>query len=71
MEVRPEVPSGLRPAEVLGLVLGCLLLTPLLGGAMALHWRQTRPRAGRQAMTIVVVLAVFLASIWFVWVFGG
>ena len=31
----------------------------LLGGAMALHWRQTRPRAGRQAMTIVVVLAVF------------
>ena len=69
MTAEDERAVGLRPLEVLGLVIGSLLLTPMLGGAMALHWKQTRPRAGRQAIGIALLLAGLLASVWFFWVF--
>jgi len=69
MTAGEEGPGGLRPIEVVGLVFGSILLTPMLGGAMALHWNQTRPRAGRQAMVITGLLAVLLAAVWLVWVF--
>ncbi len=69
MTAAEEEPSGLCFSEVLMVVLGSLLLTPMLGGAMALHWRQTRPIAGRQAMAIAGTLVVFLGTVWFVWVF--
>lgn len=65
------VQEGLLPKEIGLLVLGSLLLTPLLGGALALHWQRERPLAGRQAWVVSLVLALFLGGIWVFLVFRG
>lgn len=64
------VDSGprLAPFEVLLLLLGDLLFTPLVGVAIWFGMRQSRPRAARQALFLTLPVALLLGllglSIW-------
>ena len=56
--------QGLQTREKIGLVLGAVLLTPLLGFTFWWGWRGPRPRAARQALVLTGAVALVLALFW-------
>ena len=61
---------GLTVGQRLGVLLTSLVLTPLVGWTGWLWWRESRPRAAKQALALslpaTVVLTVLLPAIWWV-----
>ncbi len=62
-----ELPA-LRPAQLLALVAGSLLFSPLLPLAAAVAWRDTA--RGRQALIVVAASTVLLGGVWLALVFS-
>lgn len=60
----PRDDRPLAPAELIALSLAALLLTPLLGLAMWLGFRERRPRAARQCLVVTVPVTVVLVVAW-------
>ena len=64
LDAPPVQDQPLRPLEVLLLVLTEILLTPMVGFALWLGLRETRPRAARLIARITVPITAILVVLW-------
>ena len=62
--------GGLRGKELLGLLLGSLLLTPLVGFTAWWGLRGSRPGAARQCLILSGSVSALLGGIWVVLMWG-
>lgn len=66
LDAPPLEDRPLEPVQIAALVLGEVLFTPLLGLAVWLGLRDSRPRAARLAWRLTVPITALFAALWLV-----
>lgn len=66
LDAPPEVDRPLEPMQVVLLVVAEVVFTPLIGLAVWLGLRESRPRAARLAWRLTVPITALFAALWLV-----